>query len=34
VRTLETELGVNVLVPEVPQISAAIGAALLGQTTC
>ena len=32
VRTLETELGVKVLVPEEPWISAAIGAALLGQT--
>jgi predicted CoA-substrate-specific enzyme activase len=29
-RTLETELGVKVVVPEEPQISAAIGAALLG----
>jgi predicted CoA-substrate-specific enzyme activase len=31
VRTLEMELGVNVLVPEEPLISAAIGAALLAQ---
>jgi predicted CoA-substrate-specific enzyme activase len=30
VRTLEAELGVTVLVPEEPRISAAIGAALLG----
>jgi predicted CoA-substrate-specific enzyme activase len=30
VRTLETELGVKVLVPEEPWISAALGAALLG----
>jgi len=29
VRTLEAELGVNLLVPEEPQISAALGAALL-----
>jgi predicted CoA-substrate-specific enzyme activase len=34
VRTLETELGVKVLVPEEPWISAAIGAAILGQTSC
>jgi predicted CoA-substrate-specific enzyme activase len=33
VRTLETEMGVKVLVPEEPQISAALGAALLGQTS-
>ena len=33
IRTLETELGVKVLVPEEPWISAAIGAALLGQTS-
>jgi len=32
VRTLEAELGVKLLVPEEPQISAALGAALLGQT--
>ena len=32
VRTLETELGVKILVPEEPWISAAIGAAILGQT--
>jgi len=32
VKTLETELGVKVLVPEEPWISAAIGAALLGWT--
>jgi len=30
IRTLETELGVELLVPEEPRISAAIGAALLG----
>jgi len=34
VRTLETELRVGVLVPEEPWISAAIGAALLGQKSC
>jgi activator of 2-hydroxyglutaryl-CoA dehydratase len=34
VRTLETELGVKLLIPEEPQISAAMGAALLGQTGC
>lgn len=32
VRTLETELGVKVLVPEEPWITAALGAAILGQT--
>ena len=32
VRTLESELGVQVLVPEEPLISAALGAALLGST--
>jgi predicted CoA-substrate-specific enzyme activase len=32
VRTLGAELGMNVLVPQEPQISAALGAALLGQT--
>jgi predicted CoA-substrate-specific enzyme activase len=32
VRTLEMELGVRTLVPEEPWISAALGAALLGQT--
>jgi activator of 2-hydroxyglutaryl-CoA dehydratase len=31
VRTLETELGMKVVVPEEPWISAALGAALLGQ---
>ena len=31
VRTVEMELGTKVLVPEAPQISAALGAALLGQ---
>lgn len=30
VRTLETELGVPLLVPEEPQVSAALGAAILG----
>jgi predicted CoA-substrate-specific enzyme activase len=30
VRTIEAELGVNVLVPEEPQITAALGAAILG----
>lgn len=34
VQTLETELDAKVLVPEEPWISAAIGAALLGQTSC
>jgi predicted CoA-substrate-specific enzyme activase len=33
VRTLETELGVKVFVPEEPWISAALGAAILGQPT-
>ncbi len=30
VRTLETELGAKILVPEEPQVSAAVGAAILG----
>jgi predicted CoA-substrate-specific enzyme activase len=34
VRTLEEVLGVKVLVPEEPWITAAIGAALLGQANC
>jgi predicted CoA-substrate-specific enzyme activase len=34
VRTLERELGTKVLVPEAPQISAALGAALLGSYHC
>ena len=32
VKTLETELGVKVRVPEEPRISAAIGAALLAES--
>ena len=34
VRTLEAELGVKVMVPEEPLISAAIGAAILSQASC
>jgi predicted CoA-substrate-specific enzyme activase len=34
VQTLEAELGVKALVPQEPQISAALGAAVLGQTGC